>query len=157
MKCGFRRVVELLFLIANTDGVLFLLLHLVAKLQGTRVFRADLQNLIETFPSFGECVSLHMFLHQPEPVIHLAFTAVALDVALETERIGIVRLDPQHLLDFLQSQGILFLLEACARAFQQLADHLLARGLIDLQAQHRHVRIDVPFGFQLAQNLDREL
>src|SRR5712691_12355126 len=100
---------------------------------------------------------IDMLARQPDPLLDLAGAPALLDLALETERRRVARVEPQHFLDLLERERIFLFFEPRAGALHQLRNRALPRHLIDLRPQHRQLRVDGAFGLELADDLAGKL
>ncbi len=98
-----------------------------------------------------------MLAAQGYPLLDLLFAALLLHLLLHGERIGVVGIEFDRILDLAQGQRIFRRLEEPAGAFQQLLDTALAQRLIEPGAQQDDVPIELALPFQFPEHFRRKL
>ena len=99
------------FVLTKLLVVLLLAIHFRQQLQGARFLGPKLQHILQGFARMRIGMIVDVLPRQAIPVFNLLFAAPVLDLALHRERDGVVGLDLQRLLQFLQCQRILLFFE----------------------------------------------
>ncbi len=152
-----RGPMNLFFFLAQLVVFLLLPVYFADQLQGPRLFRPELQNILQRLPRMNVGMIVDVLSRQPVPVLDLPFAAPIFDSALERQSRRIVRLDLQSFLQLLQGERIFLLLESRPCRIEQLPQSLAPHGSIKLSPQRSHSRIHVAFGLQLSENFSGKL
>src|SRR5258708_13851385 len=100
--------------------LLFLVVDLCQQLESPRLLGPELENILQSLAGVTVGVIVDVLARQSIPVINLTFAAPVFDAALQSESGGIVRLNLQSLLQFLEGERIFLLLKSRPRGIEQL-------------------------------------
>src|SRR5258708_5091204 len=137
--------------------LLFLAVDLCQQLESPRLLGPELENILQSLAGVTVGVIVDVLARQSIPVINLTFAAPVFDAALQSESGGIVRLNLQSLLQFLEGERIFLLLKSRPRGIEQLRKGLATDRAVEAAARRPNGIVHVAFGLKLAKNFARKL
>ena len=131
---------DLFFFLTKLLVFLFLAIDLRQQLQGARFLGPQLQHILQRLARVRIGMIVDVLPRQPVPVFDLLLAAPVLDLALQRQSGGVVGLDLQRFLQFLQGQRIFLFFKTGAGRIQQLGERLAADGIVELAAKRAECR-----------------
>jgi len=149
--------VNLHFFLAQLVVFVLFAIHLSDKLQRPAFLGPKLQHILQGFAGVRVGMIVHVLARQAIPILDLLFAPPVFDLALQRQRLRIVGLHLQYVLQLLQRQRVFRLFEAGLGCFHKLRNRFAPHGSVELMTQRTDRGVDVAFRLQFAKNFSGKL